>query len=68
MPPRGLEAWEVLCRNTKLEMQAGDPHTFLPELFNLPELSSAPQEVIEAVERFLSLPEEQAETAVSYKN
>lgn len=46
-------------------MQAGDPQTLLPELFNLPELSSAPQEVIEAVERFLSVPEEQAEAAVS---
>ena len=59
---------ESALQNTKLEMQAGGSQTFLPELFNLPELSSAPQEVIEVIERFLSLPEEQAETAVSSKN
>ena len=59
---------ESASQNTKLEMQAGASQTFFPELFSLPELSSAPQEVIEAVERFLSLPEEQAEAGVSSKH
>ena len=53
---------------SNLCLQAGDPQAILPELFNLPELSSAPKEVIEAVERFLSLPEEQKELEVSSKH
>lgn len=53
---------------TNLEMQAGDPQGILPELKNLPELLSAPREVIEAVERFLSVPEEPAEVAARFEN